>query len=314
MTSTINSTSLRVININEFLDMTLPPREYIIYPIFPKQGLIMIYANRGIGKTFVALHLACSIACAKNVFDDKWKIKKPYKVLYIDGEMPANTMQERLRYLIPDYETIQDYDNLKILTPDLQVDGIMPNLATIEGQSLVEEYVMNSDVIIIDNLSTLCRNGKENDSDSWIPVQEWLLYLRRIGKSLILIHHAGKNNQQRGTSKKEDILDTVIALKRPENYKSKEGAKFVVHYEKSRGFSGKDADPFEVTLEIDTNSIQQAIWGVKDIEDPEPKLISDLLNQGYTQREIGQKLNKSATTVNRMIKKIKEDEEILLVQ
>jgi hypothetical protein len=74
------------------------------------------------------------------------------------------------------------------------------------------------DLIVLDNLSTLVRSGRENESESWLPVQEWALQLRKRGKSILFVHHAGKTGQQRGTSKKEDVLDTVISLKRPKDY------------------------------------------------------------------------------------------------
>jgi putative DNA primase/helicase len=62
------------------------------------------------------------------------------------------------------------------------------------------------------------------------------LQLRRAGKSVILIHHAGKSGRQRGTSRKEDVLDTIISLRRPPDYSPDQGARFEVYYEKSLGF------------------------------------------------------------------------------
>ena len=55
---------------------------------------------------------------------------------------------------------------------------------------------------------------RENEADSWGPVQAWCLRQRAAGKSVLLIHHAGKGGGQRGTSRKEDVLDTVMSLKR----------------------------------------------------------------------------------------------------
>ena len=51
-----------------------------------------------------------------------------------------------------------------------------------------------------------------------MPVQEWILQLRRRGISVLIVHHAGKGGDQRGTSAKEDVLDTVIKLSRPDDY------------------------------------------------------------------------------------------------
>jgi putative DNA primase/helicase len=45
--------------------------------------------------------------------------------------------------------------------------------------------------------------GRENEAESWSPVADWVLHLRRRGIAVILIHHGGKNGQQRGTSKRK---------------------------------------------------------------------------------------------------------------
>jgi putative DNA primase/helicase len=70
----------------------------------------------------------------------------------------------------------------------------------------------------------------------------------------LIVHHAGKGGQQRGTSRREDVLDTSISLRRPEDYRPAEGARFEVHFEKHRDFFGEDAAPFEAKLEVRDNS------------------------------------------------------------
>ena len=66
--------------------------------------------------------------------------------------------------------------------------------------------------MILDNLSALCVSGKENEGESWLPVQRWALRLRQRGISVLFVHHAGKGGAQRGTSRREDLLDVVINL------------------------------------------------------------------------------------------------------
>ena len=290
------------LNSKEFLSKKLPPREFIIEPCLPKQGLMMVYAKRGVGKTYFALLLAHKIATGGFLFGGRWKIPKMAKVLYIDGEMPANAMQERLKSLDANFVNNACGENLSIINRDLQQNGFMPNLASEEGQEALNPFVKDVDVIVVDNLSTLVRGGKENEANSWNPIAEWALGLRSQGKSVIFIHHAGKDNNQRGTSKKEDILDTVINLKHPSDYNSEEGARFEVHFEKSRGFAGDEAKPFQVQLKLEN---EQASWQVSEIEDLQVERVLELSRDGLTQRDIAIETGISLSTVNRIIKKNK---------
>ena len=51
--------------------------------------------------------------------------------------------------------------------------------------------------------------ARKHISPHFAPMQQWLLRLRRRGVSVLVVHHAGKNGDQRGISKREDLLDTA---------------------------------------------------------------------------------------------------------
>src|SRR5208282_930278 len=133
-------------------------------------------------------------------------------------------------------------------TPDFQERPI-PDLATTQGQGLLEPHLAGIDLLVLDNLSALCRHGNENEGEDWLPVQEWALGLRSRGISVLFVYHAGKNKSQRGTSRREDLLDTVITLKHPANYNPSEGLRCEVHFEKTRSMLGNAATPCEVRME-----------------------------------------------------------------
>ena len=59
------------------------------------------------------------------------------------------------------------------------LDHGLPNLATKEGQVAIEPLLAGISLVVIDNLSTLATAGRDNDAESWTPIQEWLLQLRR---------------------------------------------------------------------------------------------------------------------------------------
>lgn len=292
--------SLQVVNVAELLAMDLPERGHILYPVIPEQGLAMLYAPRGLGKTWAALSIAYAVATGQRTIGG-WTAEKPRRVLYLDGEMPARTMKERLGLIAAGcMAKPPDPDYLRILTPDLQPNS-MPNIATLEGQANLTTILEGVDFVVVDNIATLGRHGRENESESWTPVQGWLLSLRRAGKSVLLVHHSGKNGEQRGTSAREDILDTVIALKRPEDYQAEEGARFEVHLEKARGLCGAEAKPFETTLNIDNGL---ATWFTRQLEDAENARILALQLDGLSSREIAKEIGKHHSTICRRLKSL----------
>jgi putative DNA primase/helicase len=129
------------------------------------------------------------------------------------------------------------------------------NLGNDEGQRSLEPLLHDVDLLILNNLATLCTTGSEMASDAWVPMQNWLLQLRRQGFAVLLIHHAGTNGRQRGTSRREDALDTVIALRRPDDYSPEQGARFEVHFEKLRNrVDSASAIPFEVSIEMQVST------------------------------------------------------------
>lgn len=74
--------------------MKIEPPEIFLDPFVTKSSLGMIYAPRGIGKTFFALSIALAIASGTQFL--KFKSPKPRKIIYLDGEMSLVSMRERL--------------------------------------------------------------------------------------------------------------------------------------------------------------------------------------------------------------------------
>ncbi|MDD2840554.1 MAG: AAA family ATPase, partial [Rickettsiales bacterium] len=288
---------LKAINVYDFLAANIKQKESIIFPIISSQSLNMLFAKRGIGKTYAGLSIAYAVASGSDLW--LWKVEKPRKVLFVDGEMPAITIQERLAKISSYFnKDLPNEDFLKIINQDFQEKSI-PDLCLKEGQEAIEQHLDGVELLILDNLSTLCRSGRENEAESWNPIQEWLLSLRKRNISVLIVHHSGKNGEtSRGTSKREDILDTIIVLKRPKDYSAEQGARFEIHYDKSRNFSGKEAEPFEVILENN-------IWKTKTIEDSQLIQVLELSKSNLTQREIAFEMDISLATVNRLLKKAK---------
>src|SRR5262245_63526293 len=195
--------------------------------------------------------------------------------------MPSQTMQERLAAIIGGFsEEPPTPEHFRILLSDLTEFGL-PDLGSPEGQAWVDARVGEAEVIVADNISTLVRSGKENEAEGWLPMQSWALRHRRQGRAVILLHHAGKGGAQRGTSKREDVLDTVISLRHPADYSPDQGARFEVHFEKTRGFYGEDAQPFEARYEVRDGA---AVWTGTVICDHERARVGASIGDGKCRR------------------------------
>ena len=146
--------------------------------------------------------------------------------------------------------------------------------------------------------------ARENDAESWVSVSEWALRQRQLGRSVLFIHHSGKDGQQRGTSKREDLLDVVIALRRPADYDPADGACFEVHYEKARHLSGSDVEPIEAKLIVDTHGMSTWVW--RPVSESTYDRVVALANDGLSQAEIAAELNVHRSTVMRIWRKADE--------
>ena len=285
---------LVAMDVGAFLNYQFPIRDMLLAPFLPQAGLAMLYAARGVGKTYTALGIAHAVARGGEFL--RWRAKTPHKVVYVDGEMPGLLIQKRLAAMMP--HSPPPLGNFNLITPDTQTSN-MCDISTREGQDRLEPYIEHADLIVADNISTLCRSVKENEADSWGPVQEWALRLRQRGKSLLLVHHAGRNGNARGTSRREDILDSIIALKRPDDYKASDGARFEIHYEKARGFYGDDAAPFEAMME-ERNGLLH--WTMRDVGDESPKdAARRLVRAGATHNDIAKRFGVERSTVSKWI-------------
>jgi KaiC/GvpD/RAD55 family RecA-like ATPase len=292
---TADGRAFRPIDMLDLLDLAIPPREMIVAPIIPEKGLVMLYAARGFGKTHVAHGIACSAASGGAFL--RWRAPRPRRVLLVDGEIPASELQKRLASVIAGASPRPARGMLNILAADL-IDRGVGNLADNKVQTKLDQVLDGIELLILDNLSTLAAVIRDNDAESWSPIQEWLLRLRRRGISVLIVHHAGKSGEQRGTSRREDVLDTSISLRRPQDYVATAGAKFEIHIEKGRGIHGDDAKPFEAQLEVRDGA---CLWSMREIEDAKAARVGALHEDGLSVREIADQTGIPKSTVQRLV-------------
>jgi putative DNA primase/helicase len=307
-----NKASLELLTYEQLVNRAIPPRQFILSPWLPESGIAMVYSRPGVGKTYLGLSIALAVASGEQLFD--WTVPIARKVLYLDGEMHESDLQVRIKKLGLGFKS-KNFNNLLFINGSWLPKGIlMPDLATPEGQRFIDERLGDTKLLVLDNLSTLIRTGKDNDAEAWRPVQSWLLTLRWRGISTLIVHHAGKSNNddgipiQRGSSAREIILETILALKRPKDYSAEDGCLFEGHFTKFRGSSGSDAAPFEAKIEEKNDSFT---WKHRNLELRTYDRVVNLFHEGITNpNEIAKNLGITRQGVNKHIKRAKEEGEI----
>ncbi len=297
------TTDIVVLDIGDLLLYDFPPMETILAPWLCKQHISMVHAWRGVGKTHFALGVAYAVAGGGQFL--KWKAEKPRRVIYIDGEMAGAAIKGRASAIAEStpekHKPPEGF--LRIITPDTQRMPL-PNLASRKGQKALEPRIADAELIVIDNLSCLMHGGPENEGESWLPILDWALNLRRLGKTVLFVHHDGKGGQQRGTSRKEDVMDVVIKLEHAKDYQAEKAAAFLVKFEKARHMTeGADTRDLEVALVKDEYGGQ--VWTCKDAELGMSERILALHVEApeLNQSEIADELGCNRSTVSRALKK-----------
>jgi putative DNA primase/helicase len=264
----------------------------------------MVYAYRGVGKTWFCLMIA--LALTRKLSIGRWETVNPISCLYVDGEMLNRDMRDRISKLCKSMP--EELAKLYILSAEgLKRNGFpAPNLTDNNFRKYIYRYLksnQNVKVVILDNISSLAPGINENDKKDWDAINQWLLSLRYMGVSVILVHHAGKNGDQRGISSREDNLDVVINLKRPKGYRQDEGAVFEVEFTKARSLSGEGLEKFKITLSENEDGIS---WttdskksGIKESTQGIREQVISLLGKGMKPKDICERCDCSAGLVSR---------------
>jgi len=279
----------------DFMSTPLPERDFIIADLLYERQNAMIYAKPGVGKTNFGLAIGAAASRGGELFGP-YQIPKRIGVIFLDGEMPASELQERINRMWikadPEYFKVISAELLSIQCRPI------PNLMDPVWRMGLLELLRNSKkfrLLILDNLSALAPGGDELSGLDWDVINQWLLSLRRIGMTTVLVHHAGKNNQQRGTSKREDQMDLILKLSKIENRKV---STFRVDFQKARSLPESLKAPFLIEMEDRDEERRMTCKPVS--EDHEAK-VAFLISKGWTQTEIAEHLDTNQSTVSRRV-------------
>ena len=260
-----------------------------------ERSLVMVYGPRGVGKTMGLLGLSISLTTGRPFL--KWAIHQAVGVLYVDGEMSLEDLRKRAVTLTGDDPPTR----MAFLPSELVYTRSGRDLTlTCEQHRHEIEAMIDArpeiQVLVLDNVSCLFPGISEDKKQDWEPINTWFIRLRHRGLTVIFGHHAGKGGQQRGTSGREDALDTIIALTRPPGHQAKDGCHFHLRFEKSRGVRGETVDDLDVRLDETPDGLG---WTYYSLETRRKERIQNMLADGMPTKLIADELGISASYVYR---------------
>lgn len=296
--------SKAVVSFTDLLTMKIPERPRYL-PWLPEGGNVMVYGPRGVGKTFFQLALVVALTTGRDLW--KWNCPAPVGALYVDGEMQLDELRSRITALSETPPTAP----LEFLTSQLVYQRCGGKDLVLTSEVMRQEVVKILDsrpdirVLILDNISCLFSGINEDSKQDWEPINAWLIRLRHKGLATVLVHHAGKGGQQRGTSGREDSLDTVIHLSKPTMADAREGCHFELSFTKCRSVTGDAVAPLDVRLHT-VNSGLQWVW--QPIEVSKLEQARRLVAEGVSgPTELAEELGVNKGYASRILKKLKSE-------
>ncbi len=197
--------------------------DYWISYWLPKNSIVMIHGSAGCGKTYFLCDFLYKLSLGQNIGGSD--IPNTAKVLYIDFELSRFETARRHQQLIKQYGKSKNWFSLN---PSFaQTDTLYTwSLADKEfvGDLLETIRDFKSDIVVIDSArsSMLSTGFKENDAESWSPLNDFMMKVRNMGKSVVYIHHDSKAGNYSGSTASITNIDIELHIKKKGKEKTNE--------------------------------------------------------------------------------------------
>ena len=207
----------------------LPDMTWMIDDILPCSGLASVYGPSGVGKSFICLDLAASVATGQPWFGHD---TRACNVIYVALEGQAGF--RRRVHAWSEFRGIRFPDNVKFLFDQFALNHAdhPTGLASVIGQC------GGAGLIIIDTLNKAAPGMDENSSTDMGKILAATSSIQEATNSLVLlVHHSGKDASRglRGHSSLHAALDAVIEVQKDGQHirfnlvKSKDGEDGISH-------------------------------------------------------------------------------------
>ncbi|UYL88160.1 RepA-like helicase [Gordonia phage Evaa] len=184
----------------------LPAPEYVIDGLIEHLGFSCLIGPPGVGKSAIALDMACHIATGKT-----WQGRRTLKtkVLYLPGEGLSGVVQR-----IAAWEHAHDTE----VGDDLLLgNDIIQLKASKEAWSAMTEYLIRQEIglIIFDTYARMSSGMEENSAtDAGLGILRLDKVRKATNAGVMLVHHTAKNSDAgRGSSALNGALDSELLVR-----------------------------------------------------------------------------------------------------
>jgi RecA-family ATPase len=192
---------------SEYLRLPRSRETWVLEPVLPSGGSLLLYGDPKVGKSFAALQLAAALSGGQDWLG--FPSRRSHRVVYIQLDTPRSLWADRVQTLrssglstddiyFADRETLNTWP-FDILDTQHQalLTNALRNIETVDP--LTGELSTGApDVVILDTLRESHR-GDENDATDMQNVLSHLVAAVKPA-ALILVAHGRKADPQRGTS------------------------------------------------------------------------------------------------------------------
>ena len=211
-----------------WLERELEPPEPLLGDVITNSTRMFLAGPTGLGKSHICMAMAGGMATGKGFMH--WRASRPCRVLYIDGEMARDLVQERLADLArrtPSADRAALLSNLIVLSADdcEELAKRFPKLGRLEALNteagkkfilrLIEE-LGGVDAIFFDNRMSLL-SGDMKEELPWTETMPLVQALTSKRIAQVWVDHTGHDTSKiYGTKTKEWQFDAVALMSKVE--------------------------------------------------------------------------------------------------